>query len=82
MKAYGHSRRDKLTCKFGCCVGKSGKFRNCRDSVDRSNRKTSRQSFKKEIFESIFEVQHSGNATVSYAVNNGSIPFTSTTLVA
>lgn len=56
MKAYGHSRRDKLVCKYGCCVSKSGKFLGCRDSVDRSNRKTARQSFKKEISESIFEV--------------------------
>lgn len=43
MKAYGHSRTDKLECKYGCCTSKSGKKKNCRDAVDRSNRKTARQ---------------------------------------
>lgn len=23
MKPYGHSRRDKLECKYGCCTTKS-----------------------------------------------------------
>jgi hypothetical protein len=43
MKAYGHSRRDKLECKYGCCTGKSGKKLNCRKAVDRSKRKAARQ---------------------------------------
>jgi hypothetical protein len=43
MKAYGHSRRDKLQCKYGCCTGKSGISKNCRKVVDRANRKTARQ---------------------------------------
>lgn len=43
MKAYGHSRTDKLQCKYGCCTYKSGKMLNCRKQVDRSNRKTARQ---------------------------------------
>lgn len=43
MKAYGHSRSDKLECKYGCCTGKSGKRKNCRHAVDRSNRKTARR---------------------------------------
>lgn len=46
MKPYGHSRKDKLTCKSGCCTGKSGKKKNCRKLVDRAHRKTARQSFK------------------------------------
>ena len=25
MKAYGHSRKDKIECKYGCCTYKSGK---------------------------------------------------------
>lgn len=48
MKAYGHSRKDKLECRYGCCTGKSGKDRSSRVSVDRSNRKSARQEQKKE----------------------------------
>lgn len=43
MKAYGHSRRDKLECKYGCCTGKSGAKKNCRKEVDRTKRKTARR---------------------------------------
>jgi len=43
MKAYGHSRRDKLECPFGCCTSKSGKMKHSRKVVDRANRKTARQ---------------------------------------
>ena len=48
MKAYGHSRRDKLECKYGCCTFKSGKERSCRHVVDRTKRKAARQEMKKE----------------------------------
>jgi len=48
MKAYGHSRKDKMECKFGCCTGKSGKMLHCRNIVDRSNRKTARQEAKRD----------------------------------
>lgn len=51
MKAYGHSRKDKDTCQFGCCTTKSGKHKNDRDAVDRQNRKSARQAAKKEIQE-------------------------------
>ena len=47
MKAYGHSRKDKLECKYGCCTYKSGKDKNCRKVVDKSNRKTARQEANK-----------------------------------
>lgn len=43
MKAYGHTRQDKLECAFGCCTRKSGKKLNCRKLVDRSKRKAARQ---------------------------------------
>lgn len=49
MKAYGHSRHDKIECKYGCCTTKSGKAKNCRGVVDRANRKTARQFGVKEI---------------------------------
>jgi hypothetical protein len=49
MKAYGHSRKDKLECKYGCCTMKSGPKKNCRHIVDRANRKTARQTFINEI---------------------------------
>lgn len=49
MKAYGHSRKDKLSCKYGCCTFKSGKDKSCRKEVDRTNRKTARQEAKKVI---------------------------------
>ena len=50
MKAYGHSRRDKLECKYGCCAGKLVRLgRNkARNIVDRANRKTARQEGNKE----------------------------------
>lgn len=44
MKAYGHTRRDKLECEYGCCTGKSGKKKHCRAAVDRSKRKAARRS--------------------------------------
>ena len=49
MKAYDHVRRDKLECRYGCCTGKSGKDRNCRNVVDKANKKTARQKQKQEI---------------------------------
>ena len=49
MKAYGHSRRDKLECRYGCCTDKSGKNLGCRKKVDRTNRKTARQVIAKVI---------------------------------
>jgi len=49
MHAYGHSRHDKIQCKYGCCTLKSGKAKNCRKLVDRAHRKTARQSSVKEI---------------------------------
>ena len=49
MKAYGHNRRDKLECRFGCCTGKSGTELNCRYIVDRANRKSARQYARKMI---------------------------------
>lgn len=49
MKAYGHSRSDKTTCKYGCCTLKSGPKLGCRKEVDRTNRKTARQLAKKDI---------------------------------
>ena len=46
MKAYGHSRKDKQECKYGCCTSKSGKEKNCRYVVDKANKKTARQDEK------------------------------------
>ena len=46
MKPYGHSRYDKLECKYGCCTTKGGKHKHSRDLVDRSRRKTARQAGK------------------------------------
>lgn len=47
MKPYGHTRRDKLECDYGCCNGKSGKQKSCRKIVDRARRKKARQ--RKEV---------------------------------
>lgn len=55
MKAYGHSRRDKLTCTYGCCGFKSQKKMNQRKVVDRTNRKSARQLDKKTIFTSLID---------------------------
>lgn len=43
MKPYGFSRRDKLSCRYGCCDGYCGRKRNCRKIVQRNRRKTARQ---------------------------------------
>lgn len=48
MKAYGHTRKDKIECKYGCCTTKSGKKKNCRDIVDKTKHKKARQVQKKE----------------------------------
>jgi len=56
MKAYGHSRHDKIECRYGCCTLKSGKQKNCRDAVDRANRKTARQSGKIEQTKQILSI--------------------------
>ena len=55
MKAYGHSRRDKTQCKYGCCGFKSIKQRNCRKINDRSNRKTARQLARIETIQQIYD---------------------------
>lgn len=55
MKAYGHSRKDKLECKYGCCTFKSGPKRKCRKAVDRANRKSARQAAKKECLDGLLE---------------------------
>lgn len=52
MKPYGHSRKDKQECQYGCCTFKSGKEKNCRAVVDKANRKTARQDAKKSIINS------------------------------
>lgn len=49
MKAYGHSRRDKLECPYGCCTMKSGRKKDCRKVVDRSNRKAARRTFQRDV---------------------------------
>lgn len=46
MKPYGHSRKDKIECDHGCCTLKSGKKKNCRKVVDKTNRKTARKEAK------------------------------------
>ena len=58
MKPYGHSRKDKEECKYGCCTGKSGKQKSCRKTVDRANRKTARQEQQKECFEKEMVVEN------------------------
>lgn len=53
MKAYGHSRTDKNECSYRCCTSKSGK-KNCRDIVDKVNRKTARQQAKAIVHSTLF----------------------------
>lgn len=55
MKAYGHSRSDKIECRYGCCTTKSGKAKNCRTVVDRSNRKSARQVGDNEVVAGVHE---------------------------
>lgn len=51
MHAYGHNRRDKLECIYGCCTSKSGAKRTSRKVVDKQNRKSARQQGKAESAE-------------------------------
>lgn len=48
MKAYGHKRRDSLTCSYGCCGGHKSNVANQRPSkrrrVDRAAKKRARQA--------------------------------------
>lgn len=51
MRAYGHSRRDKLECGYGCCTTKSGPMKGCRKVNDRSHRKAARQEGNRQVLE-------------------------------
>ena len=53
MRPFGHSRRDKLQCAYGCCTGKCGKAKNGRRLVDRARRKAGRREGK--LFTSLIE---------------------------
>ncbi len=44
MKAYGHSRRDKLTCIHFCCGFKSLKILSERFIVDKIKRKSAQRN--------------------------------------
>lgn len=48
MTAYGHTRRDKLACKYGCCTFKGGKGKPYREAVDRARRKRARRVQREE----------------------------------
>jgi hypothetical protein len=63
MKPYGHSRRDKLECKYGCCTYNSGKHKHCRKVVDRTNRKSARQAEKQLIAFETIEILYNVNLT-------------------
>jgi len=56
MKAYGHSRFDKIECKYGCCTTKCGAKKNCRAIMDKARRKKARQTGEKEIKKSIVAI--------------------------
>ena len=43
MKAYGYTRRDKLTCKYGCCAFKGNRHRKDRAVVDKTKKKRARR---------------------------------------
>ena len=53
MKAYGYSRADKRECKYGCCTFKAGKYRSCRELIDKTARKSARFEANKEIQKSM-----------------------------
>lgn len=43
MKAYGFSRSDKQSCRWGCCTTSKGKMNNFRAKIDRAKKKSARQ---------------------------------------
>lgn len=53
MKPYGHKRRDNISCKYGCCRGKSNPHQNGIDIVNKTARKRARQVGQKEALKGI-----------------------------
>lgn len=53
MRAYGFNRRDKLSCKYGCCTGFAGKEKNCRKKSDAEAKKAARLEAKRFIAEEV-----------------------------
>lgn len=55
MKVYGQKRYDALACRQGCCTTKYGKEKDSRKIMDRSRRKTARQTGKLKIFTQLLQ---------------------------
>jgi hypothetical protein len=56
MKAYGFSRKEKLSCKYGCCSMKKGnKFSNAAKVLQRRARKVARRISKLIIKQQVIE---------------------------
>ncbi len=56
MKAYGFSRKEKLSCKYGCCLMKKGnKFSNAVETLQRRARKVARRISKLIIKQQVSE---------------------------
>lgn len=72
MKAYGHSRRDKLECGYGCCTTKSGPMKSCRKVNDREHRKRARQAAANEI--AAFEAEDAAQDAATVDVDCPSDP--------
>ena len=53
MKAYGFNRRDKLTCKYGCCTLNGDKHRNSAARAAKEAKKTARADARKFIAEEV-----------------------------
>ncbi len=51
MKAYGYSRRDKLSCRQGCCDFKGSLYKKSRPAVDKTRRKSARRFVCEEVVE-------------------------------
>lgn len=56
MKAYGYTRRAKISCRFGCCQRNDArKDTAAREVNDRKRRKAARQEGKRKIFTDLFK---------------------------
>ena len=54
MKPYGHTKRDTLTCQYGCCVSKAHKVkRDPNRAYDKARRKAVRQEGKAVVAQEV-----------------------------
>ena len=57
MKPFGHSKKDAITCEYGCCYTFYNRKSPCRRKADRRRRKTARQATNRFILQELMDEQ-------------------------